>query len=948
MQIGPYELLRELGRGGMGVVYAARDTKLGRKVAIKFLLEASGQIADRFMIEARATAQCTHENIVVIHEVDDLAGLPFMVLEHLDGESLRVKLAGGPLSPGRVVEIALAMARALARAGELDIVHRDLKPENVFITSGGPIKVLDFGIAKARFAVDPRASGPILPRGSEAALTTAGALIGTLPYMSPEQLAGQDVDVRSDLWAVGVMMFEMLAGRHPVEPLTPEKVIDAVAGDEPMPRLSTVVPDAPAALVKLVDHCLRKRTAERMPSAVELVRRLEELLPRHGTRALAEDECPYPGLAAFQEADADRFFGRQREIARMVAQVRDRPLTAVIGASGAGKSSFVRAGVVPALQMGGEPWEAVTIRPGRQPLEVLASLLERHGEHDADRDALVERLRREPGYFGSVMRRWCRTTRRQLALFVDQFEELYTLVGDVSVRAAFTAALSALADDAAAPVRVIIAMRTDLLDRLAEDRRFADEVARSVFVLGPIDRDSLREALSEPATRAGYRFESEAMVDEMLADLAATAGALPLLQFAASKLWDARDRQRHLLTLASYHESGGVSGSLAVHADQVLAAMDASSRQLARRALRQLVTPERTRAIVELADLEQLSPDRQAVRRVIDQLVAARLLVVQARSESESATVEIVHESLIERWPTLARWLDEEQEDAAFVAQVGSSAKQWDARGRAPGLLWRGEAIADARRWFRARPRELGAREQAFLDAGFALERRGKRTRRAALIGAFVALAAVAGGAWVAYIDMRASRERADRALAAQRSEEGARRVAEANKTAALAALLTEEQRRAAAESGLLSAAQVLAAAEASLATAEARARAAEAERIAAETERQRLATEQAVTRSALVRTEQSLDTARTDKINAERAARERAAEVQLSREELIAALASARAAREKAERATARAEFASADAEKARRALEQALAVERARVQRLEDEKRKLSTQLR
>ncbi|HEY5948281.1 MAG TPA: serine/threonine-protein kinase, partial [Kofleriaceae bacterium] len=148
-RIHQYELIRELGRGGMGMVWAARDTKLGRRVAIKFLLDASRAVADRFLTEARATAQCSHDNIVIIHEVDEIEGMPYMVLEFLEGQTLRDVVngagAGAGLPPSRVVEIALPIARALARAHELGIVHRDLKPENVFVTTAGQVKVLDFG-----------------------------------------------------------------------------------------------------------------------------------------------------------------------------------------------------------------------------------------------------------------------------------------------------------------------------------------------------------------------------------------------------------------------------------------------------------------------------------------------------------------------------------------------------------------------------------------------------------------------------------------------------------------------------------------------------------------------------------------------------------------------------------------------------------------------------------
>src|SRR5438270_6782636 len=144
-RIRQYEIIRELGRGGMGVVYLARDTKLARRVAIKFLMAEERDLIDGFLREARATAACHHENIVVIHEVDEHQGVPYMVLEYLEGQSLRGFIKGRQLAPSRVVELMVPVARALVRAHELNIVHRDLKPENIFVTSSGTIKVLDFG-----------------------------------------------------------------------------------------------------------------------------------------------------------------------------------------------------------------------------------------------------------------------------------------------------------------------------------------------------------------------------------------------------------------------------------------------------------------------------------------------------------------------------------------------------------------------------------------------------------------------------------------------------------------------------------------------------------------------------------------------------------------------------------------------------------------------------------
>ncbi|ACY15977.1 serine/threonine protein kinase [Haliangium ochraceum DSM 14365] len=242
-RIGQYEFIRSLGRGGMGEVFLARDLRLGRRVAIKRLSTPNDELARRFLREARTTAQCVHENIVVIHEVGEVAeaasadgwGEPYMVLEYIEGQTLRQWLrerastAGehAPVPPSRALELMLPVIRALAYAHERGIIHRDLKPENVMLTRAGTIKVLDFGIAKVLRAsvlgdADDETGGPdgvvdaISGRVSGPLVTRSSGLIGTLPYMSPEQMNVGVIDHRSDLWTVGIMLFELVTGRHPV------------------------------------------------------------------------------------------------------------------------------------------------------------------------------------------------------------------------------------------------------------------------------------------------------------------------------------------------------------------------------------------------------------------------------------------------------------------------------------------------------------------------------------------------------------------------------------------------------------------------------------------------------------------------------------------------------------------------------------------------------------
>jgi serine/threonine protein kinase len=326
-----YELIRKLGEGGMGTVFLARDINLGRLVAIKVLLKHTGQSAARFLAEARATARCKHENIVVIHEVDELRGTPYMVLEYLEGRTLRDVLTqrersgtsepsaerdtpSGRLSPGLAVELVIPVVRALACAHPLGIVHRDLKPENILLTDAGRVVVLDFGIAKQLDASEiERITDADDPLAKGAALTGEGAIMGTLPYMSPEQWRSEEVDARSDLWAVGIILYELCTGGHPLAPLSMVRLAQVTVLDDPMPSVRDRRPDL-GALGAVIDQCLKKRKAERIGSAEELLGALSAFLPGQKALSVGEAESPFAGLSAFQEADAGRFFGREREV----------------------------------------------------------------------------------------------------------------------------------------------------------------------------------------------------------------------------------------------------------------------------------------------------------------------------------------------------------------------------------------------------------------------------------------------------------------------------------------------------------------------------------------------------------------------------------------------------------------------------------------------------------
>jgi eukaryotic-like serine/threonine-protein kinase len=697
-RINQYEIIKMLGEGGMGRVFLARDLRLGRRVAIKFLQTDQPERTQRILAEARATARCQHDNIIVIHEVGEHDGAPYIVLEYLDGKPLTALVENGQRLPySRAVEIMCSILRALECAHEVGIVHRDLKPDNIFVTESGTIKVLDFGIAKVQSPQPSQidtAPGQVRVLGKSTRSRTPtveipcdsdGTIVGTLQYMSPEQWGlGSEIDHLTDVWACGLLLHQMICGRHP---LPPNQLITTAALELPMLSMAEAAPPGvPRDLIRVVDRCLLKHKDRRWQSATQLLGALVLFLPSRRTYELQIDENPY-GMSSFQERDADKFFVRDHEIAAMVKQIRDRPLMTVVGGAGVGKSSFVRAGVIPALKRSDEPWEALVIRPGRKPIEALASMIQpmvARADHLVDdmeeQRKLAEALRHEPGHLGHVLHLRARRDARRLLLFVDQLEELYTQATDPAERAAFTACLSAADDDATSPLRVVLSIRSDFLDRVAEDRRFFGELVQGLFFLGPLSREGMRDAITNPAEMAGFQLEP-AIVEDMLAHLETTPSALPLLQLAAAKLWETRDKARRLLAYASYVAMGGVAGALASHADRVVSDLGPESAPLVREILLRLVTAERTRAIVPLAELYELSREAAEVQWMIERLVDARLLVVQTLEGGAGVTVELVHESLVHGWPALRRWFDEHHDehkgDPALVDRPRPEPRRW-------------------------------------------------------------------------------------------------------------------------------------------------------------------------------------------------------------------------------------------------------------------------------
>jgi Tol biopolymer transport system component len=269
-RLGAYTVLRLLGSGGVGEVWRARDERLGRDVAIKVLLPHFSSDADRlrrFAEEARTAGALNHSNILTVYDVGEHNGIPYLVSECLEGQSLRRRLQAGPLPADEIIAVALGIARGLAAAHRRGIIHRDLKPENIFLRSDGVVKILDFGLAKLQMSMD----GP-----TAMSRTMTGVIVGTAGYMAPEQVRGDEVDARADLFALGVTLYEMLGGQNPFKGASTFETLHAILTVEP-PALVTLNRAVPPSLARIVTRLLKKDREARFQSALDVAWALEQV-----------------------------------------------------------------------------------------------------------------------------------------------------------------------------------------------------------------------------------------------------------------------------------------------------------------------------------------------------------------------------------------------------------------------------------------------------------------------------------------------------------------------------------------------------------------------------------------------------------------------------------------------------------------------------------------------
>jgi len=773
-----YALNEKIGSGGMGAVYRAIQPIVEREVAIKIILPTYANHPDfirRFEAEAQLVARLEHPHIVPLYDYWREPGVAYLVMRLLRGGSLHGLIQEGLLPMETVARLLEQIGSALTSAHRIGVIHRDLKPANILLDEDQNAYLADFGIAK-------NLGNPDLSEQ-----TQAGAVIGSPQYMSPEQIRSLSIRPQSDIYCLGVMLYELLTGRIPFAGPTPIDYIQQHIS-APMPSLSAHRTGLPAALDQVIGRATAKSPDDRyedVPAMLTEFREAMSSVVAPPITVIEEDDVlvgelvnPYKGLRSFSEADADDFFGRETLVQQLLARLSEggdlSRFLAVIGPSGSGKSSVVKAGLIPALRRGGllgsENWFYVDLMPGPNPFEELEAALLRVAVNPPA--SLLDQLRNgNRGLIRSINRILPNDSSVELVLVIDQFEELFTLVKSEEERALFLNNLVTAILDERSRVRVVITLRADFIDRPLRYVDFGELIQRRNELVLPLTPDELEQAILGPAGRIKLRVEA-GLVSAILLDLGEQPGTLPMLQYALTELFE--QRKGNTLTRNSYQNIGGVLGALGRRAEEVFNTLDENDRSFARQIFLRLVTlgegVEDTRRRVLQTELENLTPDHRQqttvggrLSAVIEAFGKARLISFDNDPITRSPTVEVAHEALLREWSRLRDWLDESRADVRLQRQLANAANEWQGANRDESFLLTGAHLEQFDGWSQTTEVAFTQNEREFLSASLDFAKREdiKRAEQQAreatlkqrvqrvlqvLVGVFLIAAILSGG----------------------------------------------------------------------------------------------------------------------------------------------------------------------------------------------------------
>lgn len=732
--IKSYELREAVGDGPSGRVYRAFDRGTSRRVAVKIVgrdIASQPQYISTFEPALQLLAKLDHPHILGPLDYWRDAEGAYLVMPWMDGGSLKAALSDSrPWAPGPALRLIDEIGGALNYAHRHGVVHGSVKPNNILFDEEGTAYLADFPVVVAR-------------NGS---------------YVAPEVADGESPTPRSDIYALGLIIHELFTGTLPEQ------------GESASRLLSSEI-----------QHVIRQATSADPSHRFDRVDELQRAIRRAagadvvGVADESRDSStrprnPYKGLRAFQETDAQDFYGREDLIELTLEKIEDHRLVAVVGPSGSGKSSLVKAGVVPRLR--GQTL-VTEMFPGNYPFEELETALRRVAVEWPERGVITDLTDDSRGLL-RVAKQILPDDDSQLVLVIDQFEELFSLLNDSETRSLFLESLTNVATDAHSRVRVVVTLRADFFDRPLEYSEFGSLLEAAVVPVTNPSRQELAAAVAQPARGVGIEIEP-GLVSEIVSDFGDQPGGLPLLQFTLCDMVLRGDGQE--VTAADYEQRRGIGGAIGARAEQVYLDQPPQGRQAVEQAILRMVRVGEegayTRQRVRRAELAALDVNQATLSQALQAFAVPRLLTFDRDPITRGATVEVAHEALLDEWPRLRDWIDHQREDLVTRRRLDVALDEWKHSGEDDGYLPTGSRLTQFDDWATETRLALSADERGFLQA--AVERESQREasagRRRRWIMAGFGMAAVVASVF-ALVALRSADTARAEALAAASIEQ--------------------------------------------------------------------------------------------------------------------------------------------------------------------------------
>jgi WD40 repeat protein/DNA-binding SARP family transcriptional activator len=693
-----YELREVVAVSDPVTVYRGYQASVGREVAVAVIdpaLSNAPAFVRRFDADAQRIAELEHPHIVaLIDHWRDPDGA-YLVSRWVGGGRLVDVLASRTLSAVTALRMVSQIGGALSYAHRAGVVHGGLTTDAVHLDEDNNAYLGAFAVTRL---VRDGAAGVDLVSGDQA---TAN------PGSPTDDVAG-----------LAALTVEMLTG------------------DRTAPGATITAKRVPSTLRAVLVSALSADPGERPDRVDDLVRALRRAagvdtvgVVEGQPRPFADVRNPYKGLRAFGQADAQDFHGREELVAQVIEAATDRRLVAVVGPSGSGKSSVVRAGLLPGVA--NRRMVTTEMFPGAYPFEELETALLRVAV-DRPRGMIADLTADDRGLL-RVIKQIVPAEDQEVLLVIDQFEELFSLVRDADTQLAFMRSLSVAVTDPRSQLRVVVTLRADFFDRPLQDAQFGELLKRGLIPVTVPTRDELARAVSQPAAAVGLDLEP-GLTGEIVRDVEGQPGVLPLLQYALTELF--RTRTSNRLTVEDYRRIGGVTGALGTRAEELYADLAHSAREAARQVFLRLVTvgegPEDLRRRVRVSELSTLPLERRDLDTVLERYGGHRLLSFDRDPVTRGPTVEVAHEALLREWRRLRDWVDARRTDLILHRRFAAAVDEWESAGRDDSFLARGGRLAQLEDGVADSELTLTATERAFLEASRqrrAAERRAAEAR---------------------------------------------------------------------------------------------------------------------------------------------------------------------------------------------------------------------------